>query len=141
MIYPVLVIDDDYGNREILRAILEDEGYLIDSAQDGDSALRQLAHRSYDLIIIDYFLPDMTGYELISKIGRTEQVAATPVLVVTAGQVPSSEIAHFSAVITKPFLIDDCLPLIRDLLTRGKPGATGPEQLQETERFEPGDRL
>lgn len=67
----ILVVDDEEGIRKALKNILEDEGYIVDTAEDGKEATAKTAKKRYNLTLIDVRLPDMEGTELLTKIKDT----------------------------------------------------------------------
>src|SRR5664279_2868129 len=78
----ILVIDDDPGFRELLAAILSDEGYEVESGASIADAVRLGAARQYNLVISDLRLPDGSGIEILRWFA--EQAPNVPVIVITA---------------------------------------------------------
>src|SRR5687767_3737024 len=66
----VLVVDDTEANRDALSRRLERKGYSVTTAADGAEALRQLAERPFDLVILDVMMPGMSGLEVLEQIRR-----------------------------------------------------------------------
>lgn len=102
----VLVVDDDTLMREILKAILRDEGYgLFGEAKDGVSALAQLERGRPDLICLDVNMPGMSGLEVLKAI--QQKAPGLPVLMVTgdASMNTVREAVSYGAVgyLIKPF--------------------------------------
>ncbi|MEW6095394.1 MAG: response regulator [bacterium] len=64
----VLVVDDERGVRESLAMILEDDGYVVVSAKDGENALQKVKELKIDLVILDVWLPKMKGTEVLKEI-------------------------------------------------------------------------
>jgi two-component system nitrogen regulation response regulator NtrX len=64
----ILIIDDERGIRSSLKGILEDEGYRITTANTGEDCLRLLERQNFDLILLDIWLPEMDGIEVLKKI-------------------------------------------------------------------------
>ena len=64
----LLVIDDEPQLRETLEELLAGEGYLVDSAANGEEGLSRLARRVYDLVLLDAVLPDQSGLDVLQKI-------------------------------------------------------------------------
>jgi DNA-binding NtrC family response regulator len=64
----ILVIDDDESIRKVLASILQDKGYLADTAKDGEEAIKKTKNNFYNLALIDIRLPDMEGIELLNKL-------------------------------------------------------------------------
>ena len=67
----ILVVDDDEGIRKVLKAILEEEGYVVDTAENGKEAIRKSNATFYNLALIDIRLPDMEGTKLLNAIKET----------------------------------------------------------------------
>src|SRR6266540_7284092 len=64
----ILVVDDEPGIRTSLSGVLEDEGYEVDSVADGESCLARLAEKSWDLVLLDVWLPGIDGMETLVHI-------------------------------------------------------------------------
>lgn len=67
----ILVVDDDESIRKVLRTILEEEGYSVDTAASGKEAIRKSYKKFYNLALIDIRLPDMEGTKLLKRIKET----------------------------------------------------------------------
>jgi DNA-binding NtrC family response regulator len=67
----ILVVDDDESIRTVLATILEEEQYMIDTAQSGEDAIRKTKTQLYHLALIDIRLPDMEGTELLTRMKQT----------------------------------------------------------------------
>jgi DNA-binding NtrC family response regulator len=67
----ILVIDDDESIREVLSILLESEGYIVDTAENGEQAIEKTIQNFYNLAIVDYRLPDAEGTFLIKKFKET----------------------------------------------------------------------
>src|SRR5207248_8299992 len=76
----VLVVDDNPLTRKVVRATLEAGGYVVREAQDGQSALAIMAHHSPALILQDLLLPDMGGFELVTRLRALPGGAQIPIL-------------------------------------------------------------
>jgi len=81
---PVLVVDDDAGLRQLLRRMLEPEGYAIAEAENGRVALERLRDVSPSVILLDLMMPEMDGFEFVAELRRHEAWRAIPVVVITA---------------------------------------------------------
>jgi len=66
----ILLIDDDESIRHTMKAILENEGYNVECAKNGEEAITKTKNNSYDLALIDIKLPDMDGTALLAKINE-----------------------------------------------------------------------
>jgi DNA-binding response OmpR family regulator len=109
----ILVADDDADVRELVVFRLEHAGYEVISAGDGEEAVALARERKPDLCVIDVMMPKLDGLEVTERLRSTPELAATPILLLTAS-------AHDSAVqrgmdvgaddyIAKPFSADDFL--------------------------------
>jgi DNA-binding NtrC family response regulator len=78
----VLIIDDEAAIRESLQTLLEFEGYTVDTANDGLEGLLRIAERPFDLILLDFALPERNGIEILQEI--RERDAELPVIMITA---------------------------------------------------------
>jgi DNA-binding NtrC family response regulator len=67
----IIVVDDDEGIRKVLKTILEEEGYVVDTAENGKEAIKKSNAKFYNLALIDIRLPDMEGTKLLSVIKET----------------------------------------------------------------------
>jgi signal transduction histidine kinase/CheY-like chemotaxis protein len=81
---PVLVVDDDAEVRQLLRRMLEAEGYAVVEAENGRVALERLGGESPSLILLDLMMPEMDGFEFVAELRRHEGWRAIPIVVITA---------------------------------------------------------
>src|SRR5437763_3798557 len=78
----ILIIDDEAGIRESLETLLEFEGYSVESTETGEEGLARLSERTFDLVLLDFALPDRNGLEILGDIrARDSQLA---VIMITA---------------------------------------------------------
>jgi len=80
----VLVVDDEEQNRSLLRDPLEAHGYEVAEAVNGSEALRQIATRVPDVILLDVMMPQMDGFEVCRRLKTDSKTAHIPILMVTA---------------------------------------------------------
>lgn len=80
----VLLVEDDSPVRQVLRLMLEGEGYDIIEAPGGASGLERAIESKPDLMIIDLMMPDLDGEQLIAQIQEMDELKEVPILVVTA---------------------------------------------------------
>jgi two-component system response regulator MprA len=114
----VLIVDDDDALRETLAEALEYEGFTVQTAADGASALFTVLHSSPDLVLVDMRMPLLDGASFVREL-RNRGVAA-PILVMTASQDASMYAAEIRADgwVGKPFSLDEILPAIERLSSR-----------------------
>ncbi len=82
--FQILVVDDIDDNVFFLQTVLETEGYQVETATDGDTALTKVENFQPDLILMDVMMPDMNGYEVTRKIRQNPDLRFIPILMVTA---------------------------------------------------------
>jgi DNA-binding response OmpR family regulator len=127
----VLIVDDDDGIRASLRLALEDQGYAIDEAADGEAALTRLGERTPDVVLLDLMLPGMDGFECCRQIRRRADV---PVLIVSARNDSHDVVAGLEAgaddYVRKPFDVAELTARLRALRRRLRPDAdTAPSSI------------
>ncbi len=103
----VLVIDDERDIRQVLVYVLEDEGYQVDEAPDGEAALELIERQHPDVIILDMKMPGMDGWEFVRRY-RERYDHQAPIIVLTAAQDAARRGADVSAdgYVPKPFDLD-----------------------------------
>ena len=67
----ILVVDDEIGVRELLSDILTDEGYAVDTAENAEAARRRISAESFDLILLDVWMPDADGVSLLKELSAS----------------------------------------------------------------------
>ena len=80
----ILVVDDSEYNRDALSRRLEQKGFRVEIAADGDSALTRAASREFDLVLLDVEMPGMSGLEVLSRLRQSRSQTELPVIMVTA---------------------------------------------------------
>jgi len=105
---PVLVVDDYKTMVRIIRNLLKQLGFSdVDDAADGTEALGKMKQRKYGLVISDWNMEPMTGYELLKEVRTGDGLARTPIIMVTAEfkteNVIAAKKAGVNNYIVKPF--------------------------------------
>lgn len=115
----VLVVDDDDSIRQVIRLALEDEGYTVDEAPDGEAALAAIGLRHPDVILLDLRMPGMNGWGFVERYRERHEHQA-PILVITASQDPFRRGAevHADDHLAKPFDLEVLLERIAALVDR-----------------------
>jgi signal transduction histidine kinase/DNA-binding response OmpR family regulator len=88
---PVLLVEDDDATREVIRRALENDGWLVSEARNGRDALGSLQRSVPDLVVLDLVMPEMDGFEFVSRLRRTEAGRRVPVVVVTARELSAAD--------------------------------------------------
>jgi two-component system cell cycle response regulator DivK len=106
----ILYIDDDLNNSTLMKRILEAEGYVVSTASNGLMGLAQAEQERPDLILLDIYMPDLNGHQVVHCLRQMEHTRETPILMVSASRTPEDK--HLSAeagcdgYITKPIDVD-----------------------------------
>jgi DNA-binding response OmpR family regulator len=120
----VLLIEDDSRIRRVLRLALQDEGYDVAEAADGELGLEELARDEPDVVLLDLMLPGMDGFSVCRRIRSDSRV---PVIMVTARTDSHDVVAGLEAgaddYVTKPLVAKELSARIRALLRRVEPAA------------------
>lgn len=111
MSMPILVVDDYKTMIRIIRNLLKQLGFSnIDEASDGKEALQKMKSSKYGLVISDWNMEPMTGYELLKEVRADEKLKPTPFIMVTAESKTENVVAAKKAgvnnYIVKPFNAD-----------------------------------
>ena len=119
MTQTILVVDDEANLREMIRVYLEQEGYRVLEASQGQEALHIARHEKPDLIILDLMMPVMGGYDFMRAYSKE---ADTPVILLTAKIEDQDKIIGLELggddYITKPFNVRELLARARAVLRR-----------------------
>lgn len=133
MQHKVLIVEDDGGIRETLRAYLEDEGLAVREAGTGQRGLDLLqAEGPFDLVLLDLGLPDVDGLAVLERMQSDS--ADVPVIIATASRsstqaIQAMQLGAFEY-LTKPFELDEVGQLLRRLFDH-RPLADAVEQIQD----------
>ena len=105
---PILVVDDYKTMVRIIRNLLKQLGFTdVDEASDGTEALHRMRERGYGLVISDWNMEPMTGYQLLKEVRADEKLKTTPFILITAESKTENVIAAKKAgvnnYIVKPF--------------------------------------
>ncbi|MEY2355863.1 response regulator transcription factor [Lysinibacillus capsici] len=115
----ILVVDDEEILRMLIRETLEDLEFDIDEAEDGEEALKKMMESSYDLMILDYMMPNLTGIEVIELL-PSEIKMSMPILMLTAKSQESDRQKVFDLgadyFMSKPFSPIKLMNLVEDIL-------------------------
>ena len=86
-----LVVEDDIESRDVLRRFLENDGWKVDQAENGRVALDRLRERQPSVILLDLMMPEMDGFEFVSRLKQDQVWRRIPIVVVTAKDLSEGE--------------------------------------------------
>jgi DNA-binding response OmpR family regulator len=114
----ILVVEDDVFFRRRNAEVLEQSGYEVDAAEDGEAAWWALNTSSYDLLITDNHMPKVSGVDLLKKLRAARM--DLPVIMAT-GTLPKEEFARYpwlrpAATLLKPYTSEDMLRTVKKVL-------------------------
>jgi CheY-like chemotaxis protein len=97
----ILVVEDDATTREMLRRMLEREGWTVAEADNGEVALGKVAERRPDLILLDLMMPKMDGFEVIGALRSTALWRSIPIVVLTAMDLSATDRLRLNGYVEK----------------------------------------
>lgn len=119
----ILVVDDEPSVQEVARAYLERDGFIVDGAVDGTSALQQIERKPPDLIVLDLMLPDVSGEEIAATVRQRSDV---PILMLTAKVTEEQRLRGFELgaddYLVKPFSPRELVARVKVILRRAGKG-------------------
>lgn len=117
----ILIVEDEEKIARFVALELEHEGYQVEHAADGRTAVDLALERDYDLILLDVLLPQLNGMEVLRRVRKHKDV---PVIMVTARDAVMDKVAGLDAgaddYLTKPFAIEELFARIRVALKRSE---------------------
>jgi two-component system phosphate regulon response regulator PhoB len=120
----VLLVDDDRDIREVVGAMLDAVGLAVEGATSAEEALERVRRSSFDLVVLDWNLPGMTGIELCRLIRKDDKLSTLPVLFLTAHASSSDIVEAFASgaddYVVKPFRAPELGARIFGLLRRSR---------------------
>lgn len=79
----ILLVEDEMTLRELYEELLGIEGYKVDSASDGDTALEKITAGNWDLLLLDIMLPKLDGLQILKKIKDNEKINKKPIVIIS----------------------------------------------------------
>ncbi len=117
----ILVIDDEEDLRAMIAAALEDSGYEVETAEDGNQGIAKLKDGDYDLVITDIFMPDKDGIEVVTTIQEIKAHRPMTVFAMSGGGKFGLDMLGLTPglgadkIFRKPFDLRELLQAIRDI--------------------------
>jgi DNA-binding NarL/FixJ family response regulator len=118
----LLLVDDEPGLRTAVSAYLEDDGFQVTTANDGEEGWQKAQDLLPDVVITDVMMPRCDGFGLLQKLRADERLGGTPVIFLTAKGMTADRIAGFQAgcddYIPKPFDPDELVARVQNVVRR-----------------------
>ena len=125
----ILIVEDDFDLREMLKVVLELDGHVVRTAENGADAFVQLYMGPRpELVLLNLWMPVVGGRDVIDVVRRDPSLAAIPVIVMTGAQVPPEVASVATAIMPKPFEIEELRETVSAALglNAGGPTSTPP---------------
>ena len=127
----ILIVDDKFSLRTMVKSYLEQEGFQLVEAENGRDALYVARHEKPDLIILDLMMPEMGGYEFMRLYSKE---ADTPIMILTARMEENDRVLGLELgaddYMTKPFSMREMVARIHAILRRVKKSTVKSEVLR-----------
>lgn len=121
----IIVVEDEAPLAELLRYNLESEGFAVIHATDGEEAELLLAEEPFDLAILDWMLPKITGIELCRRLRNRTETERLPILLLTARGEEADRVRGLKTgaddYVVKPFSVQELIARVHSLLRRAAP--------------------
>ena len=118
----MLIVEDEEALLDLLKFNFNKEGYKIDTATDGETALEKILYKPPDIIILDWMLPKLSGIELCRRIRKNREHKNIPIIMLTAKGEEEDKIKGLDSgvddYLTKPFDSEILLAKIKSILNR-----------------------
>lgn len=115
----LLIVDDEFEMRQLLRLYLQQDGYLVEEAEDGKQAIDKIIKNDYDLILLDVMMPLMDGWETLKNVRGISEV---PVIMLTAKGTVKDKVTGLTIgaddYLVKPFEEEELMARIKAILRR-----------------------
>lgn len=129
------MVDDSRTVRRLVRAVLEENGYQVTDAADGQQALDVLKRDPCDLVLVDFVMPRLNGYQFAQALRSIPSLRGLPIVLMSAkaDQIGERFMRHTGAVdaITKPFSPEALLAVVAHVLGRGQSGVSPPTLVRD----------
>ncbi len=112
----ILIAEDEQPIRELLEAVLADEGYRVATVPDGRAALTALAGERYDLVVSNIMMPLLSGHELAQAMRADPALWGIPLILMSAAGARVVPTVPHAAYLPKPFDLDDLLATVERVL-------------------------
>ena len=121
----VLIVEDEEALIEPLKYNFTKEGYIVDTALDGEIALDKIFNKPPELILLDWMLPKISGIDLCKRIRNNKETKNIPIIMLTARGEENDRIQGLEMgaddYVTKPFSINELLARAKAVIKRARP--------------------
>jgi two-component system phosphate regulon response regulator PhoB len=121
----ILIVEDEAALVELLRYNFEQEGFRVSTAADGEEALVMVAEDLPDIVLLDWMLPLMSGFDVCRQLRRRPETRNTPIIMLTARGEEGDRIRGLNSgaddYMTKPFSPRELVARVRAVLRRARP--------------------
>lgn len=122
--YRILIVDDEEDLCEILQFNLENEGYIVDTANSAEEAMK-LDLSNYNLLLLDVMMGEISGFKMASILKKDKKTAAIPIIFITAKDTENDTVTGFNIgaddYISKPFSLREVAARVKAVLRRAAP--------------------
>ena len=119
--YRILIVDDEEDLCEILKFNLENENYLVDTANSAEEALK-MDLNVYNLLLLDVMMGEISGFKMASMLKKDKKTAGIPIIFITAKDTENDTVTGFNLgaddYISKPFSLREVIARVRAVLRR-----------------------
>jgi len=117
----ILIVDDEEDIRSVVKTVLGNKGYEITTAKNGEDALANLKKTKFDLVLIDFFMPKMSGIDLVKAIRKEPDMKDTKLAFLTVALFSSSGVEKLKKLdildyICKPFDNEDLIKRVKKMV-------------------------
>ena len=139
----ILIADDDPDVLEVIKAILEHEGFRVRTARDGEQALKLVRKNNFDAVILDVDMPKRSGVKVLQRMRRYPDLKDVPVMLITGNLLKANELEENGVAklandyLIKPFNTREFMKRVRALLepASSTPKAATVENRSQTSRI------
>ena len=125
----VLVVEDEAGQRELLRYNLGAEGYRVSVAEDGEEGLLLLAEDPPDVVVLDWMMPTLSGLEVCRQIRARKETRNIPVIMLSARSEDVDKVRGLETgaddYVVKPYSVAELMARVKTQLRRARPATVG----------------
>ncbi len=128
---PILIVEDDPANRDLIRRTLEKAGWVVEEAENGEDALTRILANRPSLVLLDLMMPHVDGFDLLARLREREDLRKIPVVVITAKDLTQDERERVTENVRRvlqkgKYSRDELLTYVRDLVAEQTRNAVTP---------------